>query len=103
MTLTAADLVLWTLLAALGAVGLTTILRHAPIIRGQVAQAKKPWACDVCMPFYTVPLFLAIPITLIGNWEYAVAALPAYALAHVTLSQMSRPPGPPVIPPDLLE
>ncbi len=98
------DLVWWSLLAGLGAVGLTTILRNAPVIRGWVQEAKKPWACNICMPLYTTAALLAVPIWRTGDWDYALAYPAAYAVGYLVLDQMSRPPGPPniEIPPDLL-
>jgi hypothetical protein len=96
------ELVWWSLLAGVGAVGLTTIVRNAPVVRGWVQEAKKPWACNECMPLYTVAAMLAIPIYQTGNWGYAAAYLPGYAVANVALKRMSRPPGPPNIPKEFL-
>jgi hypothetical protein len=45
---------------------------------------------------------LAIPIYQTGNWGYAAAYLPGYAVANVALKRMSRPPGPPNIPKEFL-
>lgn len=96
------DILVWALLSAAGAVGLTIILRNAPGIRNLVSQAKKPWACNDCMPLYTVPVMLAVPIWQTGDWNYLIAYLPAYALANVALKRMGRPPGPPHIPKEFL-
>ena len=107
MTLHVSELVLWSLLAGIGAVGLTTILRNAPVIRGWVQAAKKPWACNVCMPVYTVAALLGLPVWWHQDWRYVAAYPAAYALANVVLDKLSRPHGPPPLPekmfPDDLE
>ena len=94
------ELVWWSVLSAFGAASITTILRQIPGISSLVAKNKKPWACNVCMPLYTVPLMVAIPIYLTGQWRYAVAILPAYAGANILLEHLSRQ-APPTIPADL--
>ncbi len=98
----AQDLVWWSLISAFGAVGLTTLLRHTPGLSKFVAANKKPLACNVCMPLYTVAAMVAIPVYRTGDWGYAVAFLPAYAGAYALLEQLSLM-APPAIPADLLE
>jgi hypothetical protein len=90
-----AELLGWSVLGGLGAVGLTTILRNAPIVRGWVQEMKKPWACNVCMPLYTSAAIIAVPIIQTGEWDYALAYPAAYALGYLVLEKMARPPGPP--------
>lgn len=89
------DILLWTGIAGLGAVGLTVIIRNTPGITSLVQQAKKPWACNVCMPLYTSAAMVALPWWWTGDWHYAAAYPGAYALAYTMLERMSRPPGPP--------
>lgn len=95
---TAQDLLWWSLLAGLGSVGLTVILRNAPVINRWVAEAKKPWACNVCMPLYTSAALLAVPVTQSGDMRYAMAFPASYALSYLILQHSSKPPGPPKIP-----
>lgn len=96
MDVGAQELLWWSLLAGLGAVGLTTILRNTPGIRGLVQQAKKPWACNVCMPLYTTAAMLAVPVLATGRWDYLLAYPAGYAVGWLVLEKMSRPPpGPP--------
>ena len=94
-------LLLWSLLSAFGAVGLTIIIRNAPIVRGWVMDAKKPWACNVCMPVYTVAAMLAVPTAV--DWHNVLAYPAAYALAYIVLQKLAQPPGVLEIPADLLE
>jgi hypothetical protein len=96
-------LLLWSMFAALCAVGLTIILRNAPFVRGWVAEAKKPWACNVCMSLYSSALASALSAHLAGDWRIAFVYLPTYALTFLVLDRMTRPPpGPPNIPMALL-
>lgn len=95
------DLLLWSLLTAFGATGLTIILRNAPIIRRWVFDLRKPWACNVCMPLYTIAVVLLVTPTHLRGWaSHALVFLAAYLLSHLILEVMSRPPasGPPTIP-----
>ena len=97
------DLLTWSLFAGLGAVGLTVIIRHAPIIRGWVQAAKKPWACNVCMPLYMTALMVVGPLIQSHDWCYLWAYPGGYAFAYIVLEKMSRPPpGPPKIPKEFL-
>lgn len=94
------DLLIWSIFMGSGAVGLTVILRNAPVIRGWVQAAKKPWACNVCMPLY-MTAGMAIPLLMLQDWRYLWAYPGGYALAYIVLEKMSRPPpGPPKIPAD---
>jgi hypothetical protein len=101
--LPAQDILWLSALSALGSVGLTIIIRNAPVVRGWVAEAKKPWACNVCMPFYTSAAMIAIPVTQSGDWRYATAFPATYALAYLLLENMSKPPGPPQIPKEFFD
>lgn len=99
------DLLLWAVAVALGAAGLTVILRNAPIIRGWVFEMKKPWACNVCMPIYTCAVLVAPCAYETRDWRFGLVYLAAYLLSHVILDTMSRPPpeGPPPLDLDFIE
>ncbi len=99
----AVNLLLWTAHIALASVGLTVILRNAPVIRTWVFEVKKPWACNVCMPLYVCALLVGALIFFSGDWHFGLSYLPAYALTNVSLDHMAKPPGPPVIPDDFFE
>jgi len=97
------ELLAWSLYSALASVALTVIVRNAPVIRGLVARAKKPWACNVCMPLYTNAVVAAGVVLVMGDWRLAAASLPGYILANIGLDKMSRPPAggpPPLLPLD---
>ena len=97
------DLLLASALYALGATGLTVILRNAPVIRGWVQAMKRPWACNVCMPLYTSAALIAPAAYYTRDGRYALVYLATYLLSHLTLEKMSRPPaGSPPMLADLL-
>jgi hypothetical protein len=55
---------------------------------------KKPWACDICMGFWTTAaLTLALPQDL---W---LAAGPAYPWTLYLLRKLQEPTNPPNLPP----
>jgi hypothetical protein len=97
------DLIFWSFLAALGAVGLTVLVRNAPGINGLVMEAKRPWACNICMSLYSSALVVSMLGLWLGNWNYGVVFLPVYALTLIVLDRMSKPPGPPEIPAEFLK
>lgn len=97
------DSVFWILAVALSSVGLTVIVRNAPLIRGLVMQAKKPWACNVCMPLYTCAVFTALSVFVTRTaLQHVFTFFAAYALAYLILERASRPPGPPPTLPQLM-
>jgi hypothetical protein len=98
----ALDFLLWSLLYALAATGLTLILRNAPVIRGWVQEMKKPWACNLCMPLYTSAAIIAPAAYYSRDGRYGLVYLATYLLSHLMLEKMARPPGPPPIPTSLL-
>jgi hypothetical protein len=96
------DIALAALLVTFSAVGLTIIVRNAPIIRGWVQEAKRPWACNVCMPVYACVPPVAALVYLHGV-SMLLTYLPAYALSHIVLERLSDPPNEPFIPPSFSE
>lgn len=101
---TVGDLIGWSVLGGLGAVGLTVILRNTPGVASLVREGRKPWACNVCMPVYTAAAMVALPIWWTGDWSYAVSYPGAYAIGYMALDRATRPPaGPFPLPEDLLD
>jgi hypothetical protein len=92
----------WACVVTLAATALTVIVRNAPWVRDRVDEAKKPWACNVCMPLYTCAVVAGGLWLLLGRWEFALTYLPAYALTKGVLDKLAAPPGapPPMHMPD---
>lgn len=91
----AGEILSWAVLGGLGAAGLTVIIRNAPVVNRWVEEAKKPWACNVCMPLYTSAAMLAIPVTQSGDMRYAAAFPASYLIGYALLKSLAKPPGPP--------
>ncbi len=92
----------WACVVTLAATALTIIVRNAPWVRDRVNEAKKPWACNVCMPIYTCAAAAGGLCVLLGRWEFGLTYLPAYALTKVVLDKLAEPPGepPPMLVPE---
>lgn len=91
-------ILLWSLILGATAAGLSVIIRSLPFIKRWVQEGRKPWACDVCMPVWTVvPLVLLLFI-----WRQDIQLLlvvgPAYPCAMWILMRLTDPVGPPPMP-----
>lgn len=92
------DLIFWAVLLAFSAVGLTVITRNTPFIRNLYLEAKKPWACNVCMSLWSSLFVVPLPVVVMHDGRYAALFLPVYTATLLILDAMARPPGPPSIP-----
>lgn len=91
------------LVTALGAVGLTTVIRAVPPFARLNEHGVKPWACDLCMSFWTTALCLVVG-AISGKVDVLDAFLlwmPSFALAYGTVQRITPPPmgEPPIDPP----
>jgi hypothetical protein len=86
-------LLTWALLLGPTAAGMTVALRALPLVNKRVFQAKKPWACDVCMGFWTVGLLSLTASAATRNWILVLSCGPAYPLALWVLRQITLPRG----------
>lgn len=87
----------WLSLAALvaaTAVGLTLVVRRAPIVSGWVAADVKPWACNLCCATWSTLALTVAAAAIAGDARALVAWLPAVAIATWGLHQ-AAPPAPP--------
>jgi hypothetical protein len=96
---TVENFAIWSLLLGATSAGVTTAVRALPVVYSWMLERKKPWACDICMSFWTVAL-----ITLgLALWQrdetLLVTAGPAYPWALWVLRKTSEPHGPPPMPP----
>lgn len=76
------------ILVALIAAGLIVLLRRLGPIERLVFKGIRPWACDVCMSFWT--LLVVAPLFGGGVRGYLVAP-PAFALCLWVLRQITQP------------
>jgi ABC-type transport system involved in cytochrome c biogenesis permease subunit len=91
------------IVAALGAVGITVVLRAVPPFSRWNERGVKPWACDLCMSFWTTALCLAVGAAThhVSMLEAFFLWMPAFAVAYGTVQRITPPPlgGPPIDPP----
>jgi hypothetical protein len=81
-----------TAAVALTVPGFVSAVRALPFVAVHVDAGVKPWACDVCMCFWSTALFAVIAAAWLREPLYAACAGPAYTLALVVLSHLERPP-----------
>jgi hypothetical protein len=95
------ELVAGMVLAALGAVGLTVALRAIVPVRW--VEEIKPWACDLCMSWWSSMICLGVACGLgFGDAQEAIVLfLPSFALAYAIQQRVTPIPdgGPPPPPP----
>lgn len=96
-----AETLFQSLYVALSVVALAIILRNAPVIRGWVQEAKKPWACNVCLPLYLCAVVVGGLYVLSKDAAVLLSYLPSYALSYIVLEKLARPVGEaPFVPPE---
>jgi hypothetical protein len=82
-------IVLWSLLVGATSAGMTVAIRALPLVKKWIEQMKKPWACDVCMSFWTVGL-LALGLGFWRGWENVLVCGPAYPWALWVLCKVTE-------------
>ena len=91
---------LWAFLLGATAAGCTAAVRRLPPIDRRVQAAKKPWACDICMCFWTTVLLGTVAAAASQDPILVVCCGPAYPWSLWVLRKITDPVGP---PPMLLE
>ncbi len=84
------------ILVGLTSAGMVNVIRLLPGIRGLVLKGKKPWACDVCMAFWSTATVNLFAYFVLGE---ETVALSGGAAMMVSLWALRRGPAPP--PPQL--
>lgn len=85
-------------LVALAVPGFVRAMRALPFIDAWVMRGIKPWACDICMCFWSTGLWVSSIALALRDPSVLLACGPAYTVALVVLEYMQRPPegsGPP--------
>lgn len=87
---------------ALTAPGVIVAIRALPWVERKMMAGVKPWACDICMSFWTVAWLCSIAAALLGDWRFCFTAGPAYSSVLWLLGQLQKsqpPPGAIPLPP----
>lgn len=93
----------WGLAVGTTAAGFTVALRALPLVERRVMARRKPWACDICMGFWTTAVVTALLVLWQRDWDLVASAGPAYPVALWTLRKLTDPLGPPPSMPPLEE
>lgn len=78
--------------------GFVRAVRMLPAVQSRVLAGVKPWACDVCMCFWSTAALASLAGAVFGP-EHLFAAGPAYTVALYVLGRLEEPPTAP--PPEL--
>jgi len=94
------ELLLRALFVGLSAAGLVVFLRALSLFQKLVQEQKKPWACDVCMSFWSTFLLTAATFRFDGVLALEAAA-PGFAVTLLILRKLTEPLRPPPKLPEL--
>lgn len=94
-----------TAVVALTVPGFVRAVRALPFVDAWVMRGIKPWACDICMCFWSTGLWVSGIALLLRDGHVMLACGPAYTAALVVLEYMQRPPegSEPLMPPLAIE
>ncbi len=81
---------------ALTAPGIIVAVRALPWVEQKMLAGIRPWACDICMSFWTVAVIVAA-ITGPFGWRYAFVAGPAYSICLWILGVLQQSLPPPMV------
>ncbi len=89
----AGDILVWAVVLGLSSVAFTKCLRAVRPVAKWTLDAKKPWACDICMSFWGV---LLLSGGLYGLWRESLAMQPfvtmvAWCVSYFGLQKLSEP------------
>lgn len=76
--------------------GFVIALRTLSWVQEQVLAGVKPWACDVCMTFWSLLLWSLVPVAVLGP-QALFFVPPAYFGALWLLHRWQEPPEPPTL------
>lgn len=83
------DLTLYVVLVALSAASIVPVVRALPGIQGWVQRGIKPWACDLCMSFWSTIFTTVVWMRIAGLPVYV--GWPAFVLAFAMVRANGAP------------
>lgn len=84
-------LLAWSVVVGSTAPGVAIVLRALPAIERLVLAGTRPWACDVCLAWWTTAATTLVAVFASHDLEVLCAAGPAYPLAYKLLGWLSQP------------
>ena len=85
------NIMLWAIILGATSAGMTVVIRALPFVQKWIMAQKKPWACDVCMSFWTVGLLGLGLVWLEQKPELVIVCGPAYPWALWVLCKVTEP------------
>ena len=85
------ELALFAILAAATAVGFVIALRQVHPVSAWNERGTKPWACDLCMSFWSTLAVCALAAVLLDP-ERLWSWMPAFAIAYPWLARVNPIP-----------
>lgn len=86
------NVALVALLVGISVPGVVLAARALPPVDRRVLAGAKPWACDVCMSFWTTGALAILVAVIFKDVRLLLACGPAYTLAMIVLGWMTRAP-----------
>jgi hypothetical protein len=80
------------------AAGVVVAVRALPPVQRRMWAAQKPWACDICMSFWTTGLVALLAAAWRQDEALVILCGPAYPWALWVLRKITDPHGPPPLP-----
>lgn len=87
-----------TVIIALTVPGFVLAVRALPAVDRRALAGQKPWACDICMCFWSTGLWALVVAFVLKDPRLVLACGPAYTGAMMLLKRMTAaPPGGPML------
>jgi hypothetical protein len=98
MQLLPTEILSWSVALGATAAGFVSAVRGLPVVQRAIMERKKPWACDVCMGFWSTAV-LAVALAFgMHNMTLLFTAGPAYPFVLWILRKLGEPQLPPLPP-----
>ncbi|MFQ5339971.1 MAG: hypothetical protein ACE5F6_00335 [Anaerolineae bacterium] len=92
------EILAWSVVLGATAAGFVSAVRGLPWVQRAIMDRRKPWACDVCMGFWTTgAVTVGLAYVLNDIWALLWAG-PAYSVALWILRKLGEPQLPPLPP-----
>lgn len=79
-------------IVALTVPGFVRAVRAIPAIDRRALAGQKPWACDVCMCFWSTGIWTFVVSTVLQDRHLVLACGPAYTIAMWILAKTTEAP-----------
>lgn len=99
MTTVLCNIAIVGLLVGFSTPGVVLAVRALPPVDRRVLASIKPWACDICMSFWTTGALAMLVATVMKDWRLLLSCGPAYSISLMLIRFMTRAPEDGPLPP----